>query len=1106
MTHTDEYLLSQYIVNSILEKGSGEDRDVCLIDRPRDKYFIGSLAPAVDGMFEEQSDIVSDSFFNKLSPTSMAIDGLFQPAAQSCTFEVDVRFHVYYRVYPTFDELMEQGKPELIEKFKKVPVSINGIRIPFTQKYGKITSSSDPALGERLSRAIAEVHDLIVRDPMAFKHKTKKKRFADVQTEEEYVDVIQSMDGETILPGWKPKLICEFKRHDLGPRMKLYLCNVSEDDRTERETDHYFFNCQITVHIEDGSFLPFELSMLPKDYRYDRRMYGLGQNCGVICSDDLRTLESTASPVFIQRRLVSNDTVKASFFQLSKEPLPVLKRIEEEMRKYEEEWHGFIAEASFDDSEMEACLTDLKHYSEEIERFSLGVSMIEQKPLIRKAFQLMNQTFYNIDQKRTRKFESWRLFQLVYIVMIIPDLATREYPELGSGSHGMDYVDVLWFPTGGGKTETYLGLAIFNAFFDRLRGKHAGVTSWIRFPLRLLSIQQLQRIADVYAAAELVRRQTAEIAAGESEPFSIGYFVGKQNTPNELNERMIMHWMDDPTIVEKYRIIQKCPFCHQESVIIDIEERVRRLVHKCTTDGCEGVLPLYVVDREIFRYLPTMIVGTVDKIASLGSQRRFAHIFGHANQKCKVHGYMSCGECTEDAKCIEPKEDVALYDAAPSLLIQDELHLLKESFGTFAAHYESLMDGLQQMINRSRAKVIAATATIEEYEQHVQHLYNRRPRRFPLPGYQLRRSFYARELDKPSRIFVGIMPHNRTHILAVQDLIGFFHQTIEEIRRDKQGFLQKMNFSQIKTEEQLERMLNYYETSLTYVNSRDDSSALERTIHGQLEGEMLANGYVHPLIVQSLTGQSSFKEIRDTIDRLEKPELYPDKERLNLIIATSLISHGVDIERFNYMVFYGIPRQVAEFIQSSSRVGRTHTGIVFVCFKPGRERDISYFHYFQKFIEYSDRLVEPVPINRWSKFSIEKTLPGIFMAIILQYYQPQIRHKLSKNMFFSDGIKEAILKGYIQLEDLIGRIKHIYGVRPDLTESEDFNKQVEIMTRKIWNAMKHPVEEKAPDELKRCLRFVPMDSLRDIDEEIEIFRDEASNHFQQRFSRRRRTR
>jgi hypothetical protein len=373
-----------------------------------------------------------------------------------------------------------------------------------------------------------------------------------------------------------------------------------------------------------------------------------------------------------------------------------------------------------------------------------------------------------------------------------------------------------------------------------------------------------------------------------------------------------------------------------------------------------------------------------------------------------------------------------------------------------------------------------------------------------MPGFKLRSSFYARELDLPSRIFVGIMPHNRTHILAVQDLIGYFHMTIEEIRKDRIGFIRRMNFQEIKTEEQLEALLYYYETSLTYVNSRDDSSALERTIHGQLEPELAANGYQEPLMIQSLTGQSSFKEIRETIDRLEKPEIFPEKERLNLIIATSLISHGVDIERFNFMVFYGMPRQVAEFIQSSSRVGRTHVGIVLVCFKPGRERDLSYYHYFTKFIEYSDRLVEPVPINRWSKFSIEKTLPGIFMALILQYYQPKIRHKVSKNLFFSEGIKEAIMKGYIVLEQVIEQIKLVYGVNPDLPESEDFNRQIESLTRKIWQAMRNPVEEMAPDEIKRCVQYVPMDSLRDIDEEIEIFKDAASSHYQNEYKRKRR--
>ncbi|SFR17308.1 Helicase conserved C-terminal domain-containing protein [Desulfoscipio geothermicus DSM 3669] len=765
------------------------------------------------------------------------------------------------------------------------------------------------------------------------------------------------------------------------------------------------------------------------------------------------------------------------------------------MQDYESQWQKQIDtwKMEITSEELAWRIKDLQAFQKEKNRFEAGIDIIQKVPLVKRAFCLMNEAFYEVDKLRETPHESWRMFQIVFIVSILPDLVGREYPDLDN--NGTDTVDVLWFPTGGGKTESYLGIAIFQAFFDRLRGKKGGVSSWIRFPLRLLSLQQFQRIVEIYAQAEKIRRKHEDLAQQGMEPFSVGYFAGGQNTPNKITEKMRKLNIEYENFFDRYKMVEKCPFCNQKSIEIFFDENKMQLEHRCNNESCsEKTLPLYIVDQEIFRYLPTMLVGTVDKIASIGMQRRFTHLLGNVNERCSYHGYMSCGECTEDARCDLPKEAVNLYDAAPALVIQDELHLLKESFGTFASHYEGFVQMLQNKTSGGKNfKIIAATATIEKYENHIQQLYNKKPRRFPVAGYELGSSFYAREKDYLGRLFVGVMPHNKTHLAATQELIKTFHMVIQDIRKDP-DIINKIGLETIKTKEELELFLLDYETSLLYVNSKDAGSSISRMIESsQINGYLTENGYM-PIQPVELNGDSTFAKIRSTLDVLENPPAERDKQ-IDAVIATSLISHGVDVERLNFMIFHGMPAHVAEYIQSSSRVGRTHVGICFMCFSPGRERDIGYFNYFSKFNEFSNRLVEPVPINRWSKFSVQKTLPGLFMGLVLQYYQPRIRHKIARNLWFSDGLREALSKGYIPKEEVFDFLKEAYGIKQDDPGTKHFIKEIRKGLELIYLHFINPKNEKTTEQLKEIFGYMPMTSLRDIDEQIPISKDIPSNDF-----------
>jgi hypothetical protein len=1089
-----EKKLADYIVNEIKEEGLGIKDNYCFIDKPSEKYFVGSLLPKYS--IEDNNS----EFIKKLKPSSVGLDTLYVSEGDAI-FIINIYFSVFYKVYPSYQDFKNNG----IHCYKRIDLDLSNIEIKIKneKKETEISNYSDINLKKRIDNAIEKAHEIIRKDKRAYRKGTVLKRFDEISNETDYYNEIKSIEGDIILPNWNPVIIIQNRKNNDGSRrIKVYLENDSEEEKRQKEYDLGFFNANIELEVVNGKFIPFKFNLLPEDYRYNKELWGLGHNCNPVISDDGKKMKTDLAPTFIQKRYVTTDKVKPDFQKLADDPIPILENIKLEMEKYFAEWEKNVneLEAIIPYEELEERRKDLQNFRIEIDRFDKGLNAISSKDIVKEAFCLMNRTFANKDLKRKKPFKCWRMFQIVFIVMIIGDIISREFKDFTD--EGLDYVDVIWFPTGGGKTEAYLGLSIFSAFFDRLRGKKSGVTSWIKFPLRLLSIQQFQRIVDIYSEAEKIRLRHDIIGSDDYDNFSIGYFVGSENTPNQLDEDFIEKFFSDPLKREKYKLIEHCPYCGQEGISVEIDEYEHRLVHKCNnSDCCYEKLPLYIVDNEIYRYLPTMIVSTVDKLALIGVQRRIAHIFGNFDEKCRIHGFMSCGECTADKDCKEDKEKVNIYDPSPLLIIQDELHLLRESFGTFASHYESFIDILQQKINEgARAKIIAATATIEKYEYQIKHLYNRKARRFPVPGYLLRSNFYAQEIDKVGRIFVGIMPHNNQHLDASRKILTTFHKLIQKINEFPQKYIEKIGLN--CSEQEFLNCINYYKISLTYVNSRDDAANISRNINDQLESELLNNN-LSEINNKVLTGSSYFKDIRKALNILEEPELFPEEDRIDSVVATSLISHGVDIDRLNFMVFHGMPRSTAEYIQSSSRVGRNHVGIDIICFKPGSEKDLSYFNYFKKFNEFSDLLVEPIPINRWSKFSIDKTFSGLLMAIILQYYQPIYRHNVKNNMYLSKGIQEAIDKGFIKKDEVIEILEKAYGVDNEGSEAaNDFKKKINRLVSAVFVAFNNPVEEKATEQLRRVISYSPMLSLRDIDKEIIINVNADSEEFVKRLNRR----
>jgi hypothetical protein len=596
--------------------------------------------------------------------------------------------------------------------------------------------------------------------------------------------------------------------------------------------------------------------------------------------------------------------------------------------------------------------------------------------------------------------------------------------------------------------------------------------------------------------------------------FAVGYFVGKEATPNEIinadryryasaENGAFWSQANDAQVRQNWKRIIACPSCRTKTVRVDFDADAMRVIHRCQQPNCafpEGRLPIYVVDNEIYRYLPSVIVGTIDKLAGLGNQRKLAQVFGQVDGICQTHGYYK-GKCCQkdcDGQSLRPAVPSGL--SGPTLFIQDELHLLKEGLGTFDAHYETFTQQLQRRFGQTApSKIIASSATIEAFARQVEHLYGRSQARvFPGLGPTLAESFYAQTQNYPQRLFVGLLPHNKTIFNTILELIELYHRIVQDLQRLPGTLPNPYGGSVAPGTPQWVDLLDPYVTSLTYFLANRELDSIRTDLKGDVVPNLELAGYT-PIEPLDMTGGTSTDEVTRILDRLEQPGT-PDRPA-DAVLATSMISHGVDVDRLNAMIFYGMPRQTAEYIQASSRIGRAHVGIVFGCLHPARERDHSHYTYFAKYHEFIGQLVEPVAINRWAKFSLRRTAPGLFMGTLLQLLSNAPGEAQNGGRYYMrDYVSQKISSGNIQASQFIPLLEAAYLVNaPDNVAEEDFRaeiaRRVQMFLDQILNA------GASCTWVSNALIPQPMTSLRDVDESLPIELDSSGSEWAARSNR-----
>ncbi len=636
-------------------------------------------------------------------------------------------------------------------------------------------------------------------------------------------------------------------------------------------------------------------------------------------------------------------------------------------------------------------------------RIEAGIAALTD-PQVLDAFRIANKTMARAARRRFGTMRGsdeksvpapkWRPFQLAFLLMNLPGIVDPHHDD-------REAVDLLFFPTGGGKTEAYLGLSAFTLVLRRLRNPglaSAGLSVLMRYTLRLLTLDQLGRASTLICALELERKADPEKLG--PWPFEIGLWVGRAATPNRMGakgnydpntarNKTIAFWNDDrkPSPIP----LEECPWCGEKFTARSFELRPNKdqpidLVINCKNRHCDfsrgQPLPIQAVDEPIYRRLPCFLIATVDKFAAMPWIGQVGAFFGHV-QRHDSHGFY--GPCDPLAGGILPAPLLP-----PDLIIQDELHLISGPMGTMVGLYESALDELCSRTvgtKKIRPKIIASTATVRRADSQIRALFNRPfVEVFPPPVPDRRDSFFAKVLrpdEGTPRLYLGIAAQGRSPkvllLRAYLALLGAAQKAYLEAggKKDKDNpadpYMTLLGYFNSLRELGGSRRIVEDE-----VNTRLTGYAARRRV-GQAEGSFANRSIAYEVV--ELTSRVNTAKVAEAKRKLALP--FHESDKVDVAIATNMISVGLDITRLGLMVVNGQPKTCAEYIQATSRVGRDveKPGLIVTLLNIHKPRDRSHYERFAAFHESFYRSVEATSVTPFSPRALDRGLAGTLVAL-----------------------------------------------------------------------------------------------------------------------------
>lgn len=826
-------------------------------------------------------------------------------------------------------------------------------------------------------------------------------------------------------------------RYNLGDNTiyTFTLENAREKKGASVKDDECFFQVKFKLLSEKGFSPLSEGQRITEDEDYrsnhllyrDVHNYAIGHGCAADWedSDVVRWISTAIFPKYDIKPIVPSAIDGVSLEMLKMSPYGNFVDTISELRLMCQKYREWISRLRTIRKTLspEYIITADKHISNCdtcLSRMEKGIDLLEQNEEVRTAFQYMNlamlmqQLHYNLPLQRweddgnndirlvnpvnlpvatdrdtwhgnKNRYGKWRPFQLAFVLMNLRSMYDRDCNE-------RNIVDLIWFPTGGGKTEAYLGLSAYTIFIRRLLNKDdKGTAILMRYTLRLLTAQQYERASAMICACELIRKEHENLF-GKSR-ITIGLWVGSTTTPNSMDgpngavkkfDKLKQDGKENPFV------ILKCPWCGaqmgaiQRGNIWEIAgykkvlgpHRKAKIVFRCRNPKCDfskDDLPLFVVDDSIYEATPTLLLGTVDKFAMLPFRPRAQCLFGYEN---------------------------GIKKTSPDLIIQDELHLISGPLGSMVGHYETLIHELCTTRTPSGEiypKIIASTATISRAKAQCHALYGCKENdvfQFPPPGLDAGNSFFAKEdREQNGRRYVGILATGSSSDATTA--IRLFASLLYAAKA-------------INVDNEAER--DPYWTNIGYYNSIRELGQAATWIRADID-QHLDVMYKRRFDDKRYPTKEDYRKNRRYIWRDEELTsrisgsdvtaslanlgiCYPneggaeDKAKehpIDICLATNMISVGLDVPRLGLMTVAGQPKTTSEYIQATSRVGRNAAdapGIVFVLYRPGRPRDKSHYEHFKSYHSRVYCNVEPTSVTPFSAPVRERALHAIMIGIM----------------------------------------------------------------------------------------------------------------------------
>lgn len=838
----------------------------------------------------------------------------------------------------------------------------------------------------------------------------------------------------------------------------------------------------IFTSVNRQTYLTTDPELLELDMLYsDVHCYAQGHGCSVLWDLDNvepQWVESSFFPTYNLRQMKAAEVVSGNVLSMQFLSTAPVDDVIWELSAFAAKYQNWIKDQStkipeVDDNLRDVARSNIQKCYDAYIRIDYAIKLLKESAendgKAFRAFQLANEAMF-LQRRQTllkngKSFDPakacWYPFQLAFILHELTSfIEPMGHPEQGIPDRQI--IDLLWFPTGGGKTEAYLGIAAFVIFLRRLRDANAdGVTIIMRYTLRLLTLQQFERASILICACELLRKK---YDMGGNE-ISIGLWVGGNLTPNHLKEaRSSINKQKEGGVDEKSNPVQikVCPWCGEKLYAqhYDVDLVNSRMTIKCPNQDCHFYttphgLPIHIIDDAIYQHLPTFIVATVDKFAQIPLNEKPAALFGITSNK-----------------------------KPPELIIQDELHLISGPLGTMTGIYEAAISKLCER-DGICAKVIASTATIRNAANQIMALYGRKHSQFPPQGLSAKDSFFAvlsTPEERPARQYFGVMGIGTT---ATTTLIRVNAALLFATR-----YLATLGYS--------DEVVDNFWTITGYFNSLRELGGASTQILDDVQSRLdyLANtkfatvypgvktqGYIY---TEELTSRMSNSEITEIIQVKLKRSYTQDnhKDVFDYLLASNMISVGVDVGRLGAMVVAGQPKTNAEYIQATSRVGRDNPGLVITVYNASRSRDRSHYEQFLKYHSALYRYVEATSLTPFSDRARDRGLHALYVSLC-RYLIENLRGNNQAINYRSDNPEiqkvEKIIIDYVRKVDpneLPAVIKEL----KDIQEAWDM-----AATGSLVYKSRNNEKQLLKGDTENDHRFRTMNSMRNVDGQSGIY-------------------